>query len=156
LAAGEIHGVRVAMFLNWPVMRILVTGGCGFIGSNFVRLILSERPDWRVVNVDKLTYAGNPANLEDVASNPNYRFVKADICDKTAMAEAFAGAGSERPDAAVRRPASRRPSRILSWILPKAIGLRFPLGPAQHHFAADSPKGWRYLPSWCRTTAPAR
>ena len=44
-------------------MRILVTGGCGFIGSNFVRLLLSARPDWVIHNVDALTYAGNPANL---------------------------------------------------------------------------------------------
>jgi dTDP-D-glucose 4,6-dehydratase len=48
-------------------MRILVTGGCGFIGSNFVRLLLSARPTWTVHNLDALTYAGNPANLADVA-----------------------------------------------------------------------------------------
>ena len=44
-------------------MSLLITGGCGFIGSNFIRLVLAERPDTRVVNLDKLTYAGNPANL---------------------------------------------------------------------------------------------
>jgi dTDP-glucose 4,6-dehydratase len=91
-------------------MRILVTGGCGFIGSNFVRLILSERPDWQVLNVDKLTYAGNPANLADVASNPNYRFLKADICDKAAMAEAFA----DKPDAVVHFAAESHVDRSIT------------------------------------------
>ncbi|MFN3414332.1 MAG: dTDP-glucose 4,6-dehydratase, partial [Thermoanaerobaculum sp.] len=72
-------------------MRILVTGGCGFIGSNFVRLILSERPDWEVVNLDKLTYAGRLENLQDVADNPRYRFIHGDICDPQAVAEAMRG-----------------------------------------------------------------
>ena len=65
-------------------MRILVTGGCGFIGSNFIRHILGEHPDDEVVNLDLLTYAGNPENLADVeADYPNrYRFVKGDICDQ--------------------------------------------------------------------------
>ena len=71
--------------------RILVTGGCGFIGSNFVRTVLSERPDWEVVNLDKLTYAGRLENLADVAGDPRYRFVKGDICDPEAVAEAMAG-----------------------------------------------------------------
>ncbi|MEW5878345.1 MAG: dTDP-glucose 4,6-dehydratase [Acidobacteriota bacterium] len=72
-------------------VRILVTGGCGFIGSNFVRLILSERPDWEVVNLDKLTYAGRLENLQDVADNPRYRFIHGDICDPQAVAEAMRG-----------------------------------------------------------------
>lgn len=62
--------------------RLLVTGGAGFIGSNFVRYLLREHPDYQVVVLDKLTYAGNLANLADVADNPNYRFVKGDICDQ--------------------------------------------------------------------------
>jgi dTDP-glucose 4,6-dehydratase len=62
-------------------MRLLVTGGCGFIGSNFIRLILSERPDVQVVNLDALTYAGNPENLQDVEGNPRYRFVHGSIVD---------------------------------------------------------------------------
>lgn len=68
-------------------MHVVVTGGCGFIGSNFIRHVLASRPDWRVTNVDKLTYAGNPANLADVAPNPNYRFYKGDICDRALMTE---------------------------------------------------------------------
>jgi dTDP-glucose 4,6-dehydratase len=62
-----------------------VTGGLGFIGSNFVRLILAERPSWSVVNLDAVTYAGNPANLHDVEGNPRYRFVKGDIADRNAV-----------------------------------------------------------------------
>lgn len=62
-------------------MRLLVTGGCGFIGSTFIRLALSERPDVRVVNLDALTYAGNPENLQGVDGNPRYRFVHGSIVD---------------------------------------------------------------------------
>jgi len=65
-------------------MRVLVTGGMGFIGSNFIRLLLAERPDWQIVNLDLLTYAGNPDNLADVAETLDpafYRFVRADITD---------------------------------------------------------------------------
>ena len=57
---------------------VLVTGGCGFIGANFVRFLLTERPDWQVVNIDKLTYAGNQANLADLADHPSYTFVHGD------------------------------------------------------------------------------
>ena len=71
--------------------RLLVTGGCGFIGSNFVRLVLAERPDWEVVNLDKLTYAGRLENLEDVATHPRYRFIKGDICDPEPVRAAMDG-----------------------------------------------------------------
>jgi len=63
--------------------NLLITGGAGFIGSNFVRYVLSRHPDLTVVNFDKLTYAGNLENLEDVEDNPQYRFVKGDICDRS-------------------------------------------------------------------------
>lgn len=61
---------------------ILVTGGAGFIGSNFIHHILEKHPDYKIVNLDNLTYAGNLENLQSVESNPNYHFVKGDICDK--------------------------------------------------------------------------
>jgi len=64
---------------------LLVTGGCGFIGSNFVRHVLDTEADTRVVNFDALTYAGNPDNLADVAADPRYRFVHADITDREAV-----------------------------------------------------------------------
>jgi len=62
-----------------------VTGGCGFIGTNSIRYILRKYPDYSIVNLDKLTYAGNPANLSDVADDPRYSFVKGDICDVAAV-----------------------------------------------------------------------
>lgn len=67
---------------------LLVTGGAGFIGSAVVREMLSASA-WRVVNVDKLTYSGNPASLADVADNPRYNFIQADIADAAAMRAAF-------------------------------------------------------------------
>ena len=60
---------------------ILITGGAGFIGSHVVRLFVNKYPDYRIINLDKLTYAGNLANLRDIEDRPNYTFVKADICD---------------------------------------------------------------------------
>ena len=72
-------------------MKILITGGAGFIGSNFIRYALKERKDFSIVNYDKLTYAGNLANLESVANHPNYEFVKGDICDATAVETAMSG-----------------------------------------------------------------
>ena len=71
-------------------MTIIVTGGAGFIGSNFVFHMLKEHPDYRIVCLDKLTYAGNLSTLAPVMDNPNFRFVKADICDKEAIAKIFA------------------------------------------------------------------
>jgi dTDP-glucose 4,6-dehydratase len=72
-------------------MRVLVTGGAGFIGSHFVRHLLTTHPAYEVVNLDKLTYAGNPANLADVAADPRHRFVHGDICDATLVREVMAG-----------------------------------------------------------------
>jgi dTDP-glucose 4,6-dehydratase len=62
-------------------MKLLVTGGAGFIGSNYIRYILSAHPDYQVINLDKLTYAGNLENLKDMESFSNYEFLKGDICD---------------------------------------------------------------------------
>jgi dTDP-glucose 4,6-dehydratase len=70
-------------------MKIFVTGGAGFIGSNFIRLALASDRKYSVVNYDVLTYAGNLANLESVASSPNYRFVKGNICDAAAVESAM-------------------------------------------------------------------
>jgi len=68
-------------------LKLLVTGGCGFIGSNFIRYILQKYPSYKIINLDKLTYAGNPENLKDVEKNKNYKFVKGDICDKKIVDE---------------------------------------------------------------------
>jgi dTDP-glucose 4,6-dehydratase len=71
--------------------RFLVTGGAGFIGSNFVRMVRKRFPDSRVTVLDKLTYAGNLANLESISGDAGYRFVKGDICDPKSVAEAMEG-----------------------------------------------------------------
>lgn len=68
-------------------MKVLVTGGCGFIGSNFIRLLLTSRPNWSVINVDKLTYAGNLENLSDLCDSRCYDFVRADIAEASVMEE---------------------------------------------------------------------
>lgn len=70
--------------------NIIITGGAGFIGSHVVRLFVNKYPDYHIINVDKLTYAGNLANLADIEKAPNYTFVKADICDFAKMVSLFA------------------------------------------------------------------
>ncbi|ADU62332.1 MAG: dTDP-glucose 4,6-dehydratase [Pseudodesulfovibrio sp.] len=73
-------------------MKLLVTGGCGFIGTNFIRLMLGSHPDWSIVNLDKLTYAGNRLNLADLERDePRYRFVRGDICDRDLVMDLLAG-----------------------------------------------------------------
>ena len=76
-------------------MTIIVTGGAGFIGSNFVFHMLKKYPDYRIICLDKLTYAGNLSTLAPVMDNPNFRFVKADICDREAVNKLFE---EEHPD----------------------------------------------------------
>ena len=71
-------------------MRILVTGGCGFIGSNFIYFVLRKRPTVKIVNLDLLTYSGNRENLKDLENHPNYRFVKGDIANRKIVAGIFA------------------------------------------------------------------
>jgi len=68
-------------------MRLLVTGGAGFIGSNFIRYIIKKYPQYKIINLDKLTYAGNLDNLKDIENNSNYTFVKGDICDRIIVDE---------------------------------------------------------------------
>lgn len=70
-------------------MKVLVTGGCGFIGSNFVLHMLNQYPDYRITNLDALTYAGNPDNLEEVRDHPRYTFVKGDITDRRLVEPLF-------------------------------------------------------------------
>jgi len=73
-------------------VRVLVTGGCGFIGSNFIRLLMHEEPAAEVTNLDLLTYAGNPHNLADLAASPRYRLVRGDIRDPEVVEREMAGA----------------------------------------------------------------
>ncbi len=94
-------------------MTVLVTGGCGFIGSHLVRLILRERPNWKVINVDKLTYAGNLENIADLNSateSPRHQFVRADIADVQAINALFE---SEKIEAVVNLAAETHVDRSL-------------------------------------------
>ena len=79
-------------------MTIIVTGGAGFIGSNFVFHMLGKYPDYRIICLDKLTYAGNLSTLAPVMDNPNFRFVKLDICDREGVYKLFE---EEHPDIVV-------------------------------------------------------
>lgn len=67
--------------MECDILKLLVTGGCGFIGSNFIHHMMKKYPDYHIINLDKLTYAGNLENLKELETNPNYSFVKGDICD---------------------------------------------------------------------------
>ena len=91
-------------------MNVLVTGGSGFIGSNLVRLLLAERPGWRVVNLDKLTYAGNAENLADVEGHGAYRFVRGDIANGELVAEILR---SERIEAVMHLAAESHVDRSI-------------------------------------------
>ena len=89
-------------------MKLLVTGGSGFIGSNFIRHVLTAHPDDNVVNLDKLTYAGNPENLKDVERDPRYAFVHGDICDAKLVRDVAKGV-----DAVINLAASTHVDRSL-------------------------------------------
>ena len=91
-------------------MNIIVTGGAGFIGSNFVFHMLNKYPDYRIICLDKLTYAGNLSTLEPVMDNPNFRFVKADICDREAVNKLFE---EEHPDVVVNFAAESHVDRSI-------------------------------------------
>jgi dTDP-glucose 4,6-dehydratase len=123
-------------------MNLLVTGGCGFIGSNFVRQRLLERdsPVTRLVNLDVLTYAGNPANLADLASDPRYRFVQGDIGDEKLVYTLLA---EESIDAVVNFAAESHVDRSIDspepFVQTNVVGTLRLLNAARRH--------WKGLPS---------
>jgi len=91
-------------------MKLLITGGAGFIGSAFIRLLLSTGDSLRLLNLDKLTYAGNLENLETIAADPRYRFVEGDICDASLVNSLLA---AEHPDAIVHFAAESHVDRSI-------------------------------------------
>lgn len=91
-------------------MRIVVSGGAGFIGSNFIFHMLNTYPNYCIICVDKLTYAGNLATLKSVMDNPNFRFIKADICDSEAIEQLFM---EEKPDMVVNFAAESHVDRSI-------------------------------------------
>lgn len=91
-------------------MTIFITGGAGFIGSNFIFYMMQQHPEYRIVCLDKLTYAGNMSTLKSILANPNFRFVKIDICDRDAIYQLFE---EEHPDVVVNFAAESHVDRSI-------------------------------------------
>ena len=98
------------MFQRREIMQILITGGAGFIGSNFIFYMLEKHPDYRIICLDKLTYAGNLSTLKSVSRHPNFCFVKADICDSEEVDRIFS---EKRPDIVVNFAAESHVDRSI-------------------------------------------
>src|SRR3954464_2707200 len=104
-------------------MTIIITGGAGFIGSHVVRLFVQKYPDYKIINLDKLTYAGNLENLRDVENEPNYSFVKGDIVDLEFINNLF---DTEKPDAVIHLAAESHVDRSitspLEFVMTNVVG----------------------------------
>src|SRR5882757_4826672 len=105
------------------MQKIIITGGAGFIGSHVVRRFVTNYPDYTIINLDKLTYAGNLANLKDIEHLPNYRFIKGDIVDTAFIDNLFA---EEQPDAVIHLAAESHVDRSitnpLEFVMTNVVG----------------------------------
>src|SRR5690349_15048614 len=115
-------------------MKCLVTGGCGFIGSNFIRHMLRALPDMQVLNIDALTYAGNLQNLRDVTRDERYSFLRADITDKAAMNAVFE---EHKPDFVINFAAESHVDRSIEdpqlFLKTNVLGTQVLLSAAHRH-----------------------
>lgn len=115
-------------------MKLLITGGLGFIGSNFIRHILNKYSEYKIVNLDKMTYAGNPENLRDIEKDPHYRFVRGCVTDENLVNELVSG---EKPDAIIHFAAESHVDRSihgsLDFVQTNVMGTRVLLDAAKQY-----------------------
>src|SRR5262249_1566695 len=124
---------QVPMREDRRMHTVLVTGGCGFIGSNFVRYLLEHDAEARVLNLDALTYAGNPNNVADLRSHPRYRFVRADVSDPLAVRQAVSQGVSSIVHLAAESHVDRSIRDAGAFIRTNVVGTQVLLDAARDH-----------------------